>query len=391
MTLPIDREETMKSIDLIAGARPNFMKIAPIIDAVKETQSRGSSLQYRLIHTGQHYDKAMSGGFFEQLGIPEPDVNLEVGSGTQAEQTSAIMVRYEKVLLEQKSDLCLVVGDVTSTMACSIAARKLGVPVAHVEGGIRSGDWTMPEEINRVVTDSITNWFFTTSKTANENLRRSGVSEDRIFFVGNTMIDTLLKQMPHLRPPTFWTELGLQPGQYFVVTLHRPANVDGEQQLLRLLQAIADGTGGLPVVFPVHPRTAKHLCELKGQIPNMHYVDPQGYLEFNYLVKHAKGVITDSGGITEETTVMGVPCLTLRDNTERLETVSIGTNELIGTDPANLAPALKRLIDGRWKKGAIPEKWDGQAAVRIVAEIERLLSPVGNRGVTASRILRRVG
>ncbi len=372
-----DRAETMKHIDLIAGARPNFMKIAPIIDALKAARSRGSSLRYRLIHTGQHYDKAMSGGFFEQLGIPEPDVNLEVGSGTQAEQTAAIMVRYEKVLQEQKSDLCLVVGDVTSTMACSVVARKLGVPVAHVEGGIRSGDWTMPEEINRVVTDSVTNWFFTTSETANANLCRSGVTEDRVFFVGNTMIDTLRKQMPSLRPPIFWAELALQPGQYLVLTLHRPANVDGQQQLLHLLQAITAGTGGLPVVFPVHPRTAKNLRELQGQIPSMHYVDPQSYLEFNYLVKHAKGVITDSGGITEETTVMGVPCLTLRDNTERPETVSIGTNELIGTNPANLAPALKRLMAGRWKKGAIPEKWDGQAAVRIVAELERLLSAAG--------------
>jgi UDP-N-acetylglucosamine 2-epimerase (non-hydrolysing) len=316
----------------------------------------------------------MSGDFFEQLGIPEPDINLEVGSGTQSEQTAAIMVRYEKVLLEQRSDLCLVVGDVTSTMACSIAARKLGVPVAHVEGGIRSGDWTMPEEINRVVTDSITNWFFTTSETANENLRRSGVSDDRIFFVGNTMIDTLLKQMPRLRPPVFWDELGLQPGRYFVVTLHRPANVDGEQQLQRLLHAIADGTGGMPVVFPVHPRTAKNLREMEGQIPGMRYVDPQGYLEFNYLVKYAKGVITDSGGITEETTVMGVPCITMRNNTERPETVDIGTNELIGTDPVNLGPALARLLAGNWKKGTIPEKWDGKAAERIVAELDRLLA-----------------
>ncbi len=364
----------MKCIDLIAGARPNFMKIAPIIDALKVAEAQGSALRYRLIHTGQHYDRAMSGDFFEQLGIPKPDINLEVGSGTQAEQTATIMMRYEKVLLEQRSDLCLVVGDVTSTMACSIVARKLGVPVAHVEGGIRSGDWSMPEEINRVVTDSITNWFFTTSETANENLRRSGVTEDRIFFVGNTMIDTLLKQMPRLRPPVFWNELGLQPGQYFVVTLHRPANVDGEQQLLCLLRAIAEGTGGLPVVFPVHPRTAKNLRELEGQIPGMCYVDPQGYLEFNYLVKHAKGVITDSGGITEETTVMGVPCITLRDNTERPETVTIGTNELIGTDPVNLGPALVRLMAGHWKKGAIPEKWDGKAAERIVAELERLLA-----------------
>lgn len=361
-------------IDLIAGARPNFMKIASIIDALRTAQERGSSLRYRLIHTGQHYDRDMSGDFFKQLCIPEPDINLEVGSGTQAEQTAVIMVRYEKVLLEQRSNLCLVVGDVTSTMACSIAARKLGVPVAHVEGGIRSGDWTMPEEINRVVTDSITNWFFTTSETANENLRRAGITDDRIFFVGNTMIDTLLKQMPRLRPPLFWDEMGLQPGRYFVVTLHRPANVDGEHQLLRLLHAIAEGTGGLPVVFPVHPRTAKNLRELEGQIPGMCYVNPQGYLEFNYLVKYAKGMITDSGGITEETTVMGVPCITLRNNTERPETVTIGTNELVGTDPVNLGTTLARLMGGHWKKGAIPEKWDGKAAERIVAELERLLA-----------------
>ena len=364
----------MKTIDIIAGARPNFMKIAPIIDALKAAQARGGALRHRLIHTGQHYDKAMSGGFFEQLGIPEPDINLEVGSGTQAEQTGAIMARYEKVLLEQRSDLCLVVGDVTSTMACAIVARKLGVPVAHVEGGIRSGDWTMPEEINRVVTDSISNWFFTTSVGAGENLRSAGVAPDRIFFVGNTMIDTLLKQTPRLRPPAFWSELDLQSGKYFVLTLHRPANVDSEQQLLHMLQAISSGTCGLPVVFPVHPRTAKNLQALGGQIPGLNYVDPQGYLEFNYLVKHAKGVITDSGGITEETTVMGVPCLTLRDNTERPETVTVGTNELIGTDPAKLAPALARLMAGSWKKGAIPEKWDGHAAERIVAELERLLN-----------------
>lgn len=364
----------MKYIDLIAGARPNFMKIAPIIEALKLAQARGSSLGYRLIHTGQHYDRAMSGEFFEQLGIPEPDINLEVGSGTQAEQTAGIMVRYEKVLLERRSDLCLVVGDVNSTMACAIVARKLGVPVAHVEGGLRSGDWSMPEEINRVVTDSITNWFFTTSETANANLLRSGVDADRIFFVGNTMIDTLLKQTPRLHPPIFWDELHLRPGQYFVVTLHRPANVDGERHLLRLLHAIADGAEGLPVVFPVHPRTAKNLRALEGQMPGLFYVEPQGYLEFNYLVKHAKGVITDSGGITEETTVMGVPCLTLRDNTERPETVTIGTNELIGTDPANIGPAMKRLLSGQWKKGSIPEKWDGKAAERIVTVLERLLA-----------------
>ena len=368
----------MKRIDIIAGARPNFMKIAPIIEALKAAERRGGQLRYRLIHTGQHYDRAMSGSFFEELGIPDPDINLEVGSGTHAEQTAGIMVGYERVLLKDKSDLCLVVGDVTSTMACSIAARKLGVPVAHVEGGIRSGDWTMAEEINRVVTDSITNWFFTTSETADDNLRRAGVTDDQIFFVGNTMIDTLLKHVPRLRPPACWHSLKLEPGRFFVVTLHRPANVDGEQQLLSLLRAIADGTKGLPVIFPVHPRTAKNLRELYSAIPQLHYIDPLGYLEFNYLVKHAKGVITDSGGITEETTVLGVPCLTLRDNTERPETITIGTNELIGTDPNKLPPALARLMEGKWKKGAIPSLWDGKAAERIVEHLERVLREMQN-------------
>ncbi|MCA9499990.1 MAG: UDP-N-acetylglucosamine 2-epimerase (non-hydrolyzing) [Nitrospira sp.] len=363
----------MKRIDLIAGARPNFMKIAPIIDALNAAEMRGGGLRFRLIHTGQHYDRTMSGSFFEELCIPDPDINLEVGSGTQAEQTAAIMVNYEKVLLKEKSDLCLVVGDVTSTMACSIVARKLGVPVAHVEGGIRSGDWTMPEEINRVVTDSLTTWFFTTSETANDNLRRSGITDDRIFFVGNTMIDTLLKHLPRLRPPDCWKSLSLEAQQYFVVTLHRPANVDGEQQLLRLLRAIAEGTQGLPVVFPVHPRTAKNLRDLDSRTSQLQYIDPLSYLEFNYLVKHACGVITDSGGITEETTVLGVPCLTLRDNTERPETITMGTNELIGTDPSKLPPALARLLAGQWKKGSIPPKWDGKTALRIVEHLEHVL------------------
>ncbi len=361
---------SVKLIDLIAGARPNFMKIAPIIRALCVAETRGSQLRYRLIHTGQHYDRAMSSDFFDQLGIPEPHINLEVGSGTQAEQSANIMVRYERILLEQGSDMCLVVGDVTSTMACSISARKLGIPVAHVEAGIRSGDWTMPEEINRVVTDSIANFFFTTSRQAGENLRRAGAPDSAIFFVGNTMIDTLLAQSANLRPPEFWDSLGLTQGKYFVVTLHRPANVDSERQLLRMLHAIVEGTGGMPIVFPVHPRTAKNLRDLERPVAGLHYVDPQGYLEFNYLVKNAKGVITDSGGITEETTVMGVPCLTLRDNTERRETVDIGTNELVGTNPDNLAPALARLMAGQWKTGQIPEKWDGRAAERIVEALE---------------------
>jgi UDP-N-acetylglucosamine 2-epimerase (non-hydrolysing) len=360
-------------VDIIAGARPNFMKIAPIIRAFQASQARGGALRYRLVHTGQHYDAKMSGDFFTQLGIPAPDVNLEVGSGTQAEQTSAIMTRYEKLLLETRSQLCLVVGDVTSTMACAIAAQKLCVPVAHVEGGIRSGDWTMPEEINRMVTDAITNWFFTTSEVANGNLRKAGVGEERIHFVGNTMIDTLLANMDRLQPPSFWKELALAGGKYFVLTLHRPNNVDGETKLAAMLAAVGAGARGLPVVFPVHPRTAKTLKAIAGLPNNLHFVDPQPYLEFNYLVKHAKAVITDSGGITEETTVMGVPCMTLRDSTERPETVTVGTNELLGTDPKALAPALEKLFAGRWKRGAIPALWDGKTGERIVRILERLL------------------
>lgn len=361
------------TLDIIVGARPNFMKIAPIIGALEARKNDGGPLRYRLVHTGQHYDARMSGDFFVQLGIPQPDVNLEVGSGTQAEQTAAIMTRYEKLLLDAPSNLCLVVGDVTSTMACAIAAQKLCIPVAHVEAGIRSGDWTMPEEINRRVTDSITNWFFTTSEVANDNLRQSGVAEDRIFFVGNTMIDTLLANMPRLQKPVFFDEQGLKAGGYFVTTLHRPANVDKSDGFAHLLEAIAEGTRGLPVVFPVHPRTAKTLRDLQAVPANFLLVDPQPYLEFNFLVRHAKAVITDSGGITEETTVMGVPCMTLRDNTERPETVTTGTNELIGTNPAALKPALDRLFAGHWKQGGIPALWDGKTSGRIVSHLENLL------------------
>lgn len=361
-------------IDIIAGARPNFMKIAPIVHAMQARKDAGGPLRWRLVHTGQHYDPRMSGDFFVQLGIPAPDVNLDVGSGTQAEQTAGIMVGYERLLAEQRSACCVVVGDVTSTMACAITAQKMHVPVAHVEGGIRSDDWTMPEEINRLATDAVTNWFFTTSEHANANLRRAGVGDERIFFVGNTMIDTLLANMARLRAPEFAQALALQPGQYFVTTLHRPANVDGADGFARLLAAIGTGARGMPVVFPVHPRTARTIRELPGFPANIHLVEPQPYLEFNWLVKHAKGVITDSGGITEETTVMGVPCLTLRDNTERPETVALGTNELIGTDPSRLRPALDRLFAGDWKRGLVPPLWDGRAAERIVAQLERLLA-----------------
>jgi UDP-N-acetylglucosamine 2-epimerase (non-hydrolysing) len=353
-------------IDLIAGARPNFMKISPIIDAISKAKSEGVDISFRLIHTGQHYDKNMSDSFFDQLNIPQPDINLGAGGGTQAEQTAAIMIGYERLLLEDKSDLCLVVGDVNSTMACSIVAQKLHVPVAHVEAGIRSGDWTMPEEINRLVTDSITNYFFTTTPEATNTILNSGVSSDRVFWVGNTMIDTLLKQRANFKKPKFWDVSGLKKGQYIVMTLHRPANVDEEHNLKNLLNEIITNSNGLPLIFPVHPRTAKILHNLGIEYDRLYTVEPLGYLEFNYLVENALAVITDSGGITEETTVMGIPCMTLRNNTERPETIHLGTNELIGTDPRAIKPALEKLFSGEWKKGTIPEKWDGNTAKRIV-------------------------
>lgn len=362
-----------KLIDIVAGARPNFMKIAPIIAAMERAKAMGGSLDYRLIHTGQHYDKNMSDSFFEQLGIPQPQVNFGVGGGSQAEQTAGILVAYEQLLQERRSDLCLVVGDVTSTMACAITAKKMLVPVAHVEAGIRSGDITMPEEVNRIVTDSLSDYFFTTVESGNENLRKTGVAEDNIFFVGNTMIDTLLKQEPNFIQPSCWNDLGLEDGKYFVLTLHRPANVDEESGLKRLLETVIEESQGYPLVFPVHPRTAKILENIGVEAPNLHLVDPMPYLEFNYLVSRAFGVITDSGGITEETTVLRIPCMTLRDNTERPETVTIGTNELIGTDPANIPPAMRRLFAGEWKKGKIPPLWDGKTGERIVGILEKLL------------------
>lgn len=359
------------TIDIIAGARPNFMKIAPIIEKIKDAKTHGCNISYRLVHTGQHYDSNMSGNFFDELGIPTPDVNLNCGGGSQAEQAANIMVAFERELLENPSDLVLVVGDVTSTLACSIVAKKLNTKVAHVEAGIRSGDLAMPEEVNRIVTDSITDYFFTTSDIANDNLRKSGIPNERIFFVGNTMIDTLLKQRKHFKKPEFWEVLGLEEGNYIVMTLHRPANVDQRVRLKNFMDEIVSATHPLPLIFPVHPRTARILLQLGVDYPLLHKVEPLGYLEFNYLVERAKAVITDSGGITEETTVMNIPCMTLRDNTERPETISIGTNELLGTDPKAIRPAMERLFKGQWKRGGDIPLWDGKAAKRIVESLLR--------------------
>jgi UDP-N-acetylglucosamine 2-epimerase (non-hydrolysing) len=374
------------NITLIAGARPNFMKIAPIIRAIErnkleriedpddqEQKGKSNGIKYRLVHTGQHFDSNMSDAFFRDLNIPAPDVNLGCGGGSQAEQTAAIMVAFEKDLINNPSDLVIVVGDVTSTMACSIVAKKMNTMVAHIEAGIRSFDLSMPEEINRMVTDSIADYFFTTTELAGANLRRMGVADDRIFFVGNVMIDTLLNNKSRFRKPSLWDELKLLRGNYLVITLHRPVNVDNGDQLTGLLNAIIQSARGIPVIFPVHPRTAKIIQSLNISFPqSLNLVQPLGYLEFNFLVENAKAVITDSGGITEETTILGIPCITLRDNTERPETVTLGTNELIGTNPAAIKPVMDKLFSGKWKKGGIPELWDGRAADRIVVKLFEL-------------------
>ncbi len=354
------------NITIVAGARPNFMKIAPIIDAIKSKKKQGFDISFRLVHTGQHYDKNLSDTFFEELNIPHPDSNLEVKSGFQAEQTAAIMIGFEKELEQNPCDLVMVVGDVTSTMACAIVAKKAGIKVAHVEAGIRSGDMNMPEEINRIVTDSLTNYFFTTSTYANANLEKLGVSKNNIFFVGNVMIDTLLKNEERFIQPIIWNELGLEPKKYLVMTLHRPSNVDEAQQLKSLITQIVKLGKEYPIIFPVHPRTKKILEGLDLNFENLHYIYPLGYLSFNYLVKNAFAVLTDSGGITEETTVMNVPCITFRDSTERPETCEIGTNVLVGTDSEKISEAFKILLHGNWKQGQIPELWDGNAAKRII-------------------------
>lgn len=359
----------MVKITLVAGARPNFMKIAPIIHSLQRRSDLGAKLSFRLVHTGQHYDKKMSGDFFEQLNIPEPDTNLAAGGGTQAEQTAAIMIAFEKELLANKADLVVVVGDVTSTLACSITAKKLCIDVAHVEGGIRSGDLSMPEEINRMVTDSISDHFFTTSEIANQNLLKAGVGQERIHFVGNTMIDTLLANRSRFKRPEGEIFEQLEAQRYFVLTMHRPANVDQEGQLKAMIDAIIAGSNDMPIIFPVHPRTAKSLENLGISHKNLFMVDPLGYLEFNYLVENALAVITDSGGITEEASVMNVPCLTLRDNTERAETIQLGTNELVGTNPQHLAPYMEKLMKGDWKTYQGIPLWDGKTAARIVDKI----------------------
>jgi UDP-N-acetylglucosamine 2-epimerase (non-hydrolysing) len=352
---------------LIAGARPNFMKIAPIHRAFsnrRKNPRKGQVVpEVLLVHTGQHYSRNMSDDFFRDLGIPDPDINLEVGSGSHAEQTARVMMAFEPACLKHKPDWVVVVGDVNSTIACALTASKLGIAVAHVEAGLRSRDRTMPEEINRLCTDAISDLHFTTDIIAGENLRNEGVAPAKIHFVGNTMIDTLRQQLDRARQLPLPD--GLVPGEYAVLTLHRPANVDSLDRLAPVIGAVNTIAERIPVVFPVHPRTASRLKDLELH-PRVRAVEPMSYLPFLGLVAHSRMVLTDSGGIQEETTVLGVPCLTMRLNTERPITCEIGTNILVGFDPRRIVREAGLILDGQIRRGAIPEKWDGCAAERIV-------------------------
>lgn len=354
-------------LHLVAGARPNFMKIAPIVRALRAR----ATLAFRLVHTGQHHDREMNDVFFEELGIPAPDVNLECGGGSHAQQTARIMVGYEALVREERPAATLVVGDVNSTLACSIVARKLGVPVAHVEAGLRSGDWGMPEEINRRVTDAISEWLFVTEPSGRAHLLAEGKPADKVFEVGNVMVDNLLyqaEQLAHADPERFETEpLKRRLGRYGVVTLHRPSNVDEPQALARVGRALREISGELPLVFPVHPRTRGSMERFGVDLgPRVELTGPQPYMPFLHLWKDAAVVLTDSGGLQEETTALGVPCVTVRENTERPITVEQGTNVLAGTDPDAVVAAARAALAGRGPRGRRPPLWDGRAAERIV-------------------------
>ena len=354
----------MRKLLHVVGARPNFMKLAPVLRAFE-----GRAEQV-VVHTGQHYDANMSDIFFQQLGIGHPDINLEVGSSSQAQQTAQVMTKIEPVLIEQKPDTVVVYGDVNSTVAAALVATKLGIEVAHVEAGLRSFDRTMPEEINRVVTDRIADLLFTPSEDGDENLLREGVSPENIHRIGNVMIDTLVRLLPAAEEAIAKSPLAEWIGKpYALVTLHRPSNVDDPQALLATCRALAGVARDLPVIFPVHPRTRARLAAMGGnESSSLHLCEPLGYLEFLGLQKHATVVITDSGGVQEETTFLRVPCLTMRDNTERPVTVTIGTNILIGRTAARIEDEVRRVLRGEAKHGAIPQLWDGRAAERM-AEI----------------------
>jgi UDP-N-acetylglucosamine 2-epimerase (non-hydrolysing) len=357
----------------VVGARPNFMKVAPIMAAM---QRRADQFEPLVVHTGQHYDDAMSDAFFRDLELPRPDMYLGVGSGSHAAQTAAVMERFEPVVIQEKPDWVLVVGDVNSTLACALVCVKLGVRVGHVEAGLRSRDRTMPEEINRLLTDQIADLLFTTSEDANLNLLREGIPQERIRFVGNVMIDSLRKNLERARRSQIKEQLELKDSEYAVMTLHRPSNVDQRETFHRILQALENISAAIPVIFPVHPRTRKTIVEfgLSERIENMkglRLIEPLGYLDFLSLYSTARLVLTDSGGIQEETTVLGIPCLTLRENTERPITVEIGTNTIVGTDPRRITDAAVVALDGRARHCSVPPLWDGHAAGRILDELAR--------------------
>jgi UDP-N-acetylglucosamine 2-epimerase (non-hydrolysing) len=367
-TDPKAARKTPLRVVVVAGARPNFMKIAPLMHEFR----KDDRFLADLVHTGQHYDEAMSKSFFRDLGIPEPDINLGVGSGSHGEQTGQVLIKMEALLEENRPDAIVVVGDVNSTLAASLAAVKLQVPIAHVEAGLRSGDRTMPEEINRILTDSISTWLFTTEPDGDRNLLNEGAKPEGIHRVGNVMIDTLLRNLERARQLNPLEALGLKPGAYGLLTLHRPANVDDSEKLNGLFRALEEIHRELPIVFPVHPRTAAAIEASRGGVkPAFQTTEPLGYLEFLHLMANAKLVLTDSGGIQEETTALGVTCLTLRENTERPITVSQGTNTIVGTAPEAILSEARKILGGEAKRGQIPELWDGGAARRIVDVLER--------------------
>lgn len=353
-------------ISLVAGARPNFMKVAPIVNALK----RRGHADWFLVHTGQHYDSALSEVFFKELGLPAPDIWLGVGSGSHAEQTARVMAGFERVCFERRPDLVVGVGDVNSTMAAALVAAKLCIPVAHVEAGLRSGDRTMPEEINRLVTDLLSDYLFTTSEDAGGNLLREGIADERIHFVGNVMVDSLLEHLPAARGRDTLKRFGLSenggsPQPYAVLTLHRPSNVDSDETFGEIMGAVEELSTRLPIVFPVHPRTAAK-ARARQATGRVRIIEPLGYLDFLALTASASLVLTDSGGLQEETTILNVPCLTLRENTERPITITHGTNVLAGTSRRGIVDAADRAIAGGRKHVAPPPLWDGHAAERIV-------------------------
>lgn len=350
----------------MVGARPNFMKVAPIHQAFQKYKNK---IQHRICHTGQHYDEKMSKVFFEELGLPQPDYYLGVGSGSHAEQTANVMIKFEQVLLKEKPDLIIVVGDVNSTLACSLVASKLCIKVAHVEAGLRSFDRAMPEEINRLLTDTISDFLFVSEKSGLVNLKNEGIPNNRVHFVGNVMIDSLVQHLPKTNKSNILKMFDLQPLRYLLFTLHRPSNVDSRDFLIELMSLLRNLSLERRIIFPVHPRTKKKIEELNFELTNYENIiltEPIGYIDFLALTKNAELIITDSGGIQEESTYLGIQCLTVRNNTERPVTVEVGTNQLLGTNLAMVEKVAKEIIHSKIKKGGIPELWDGKTAERIV-------------------------